>query len=977
MPNAQKLWQDFVNSDEKNNARPRAVRQFVGRGELLQLYFGLKDRAQEEQFEGCYVVNFYGEPGIGKSTLLQQIEARLQTEAKALAKKKRPVILRADFDSPGLSSVQDVLSLFRAQILSQLDDAAFPFFDMAIHLLIQKQGRRLLPDEEKKSLMDNPVLSFAMGSVADMAGLGTVLGAFQAVFKVKDSVANLLRSRKDSIRRTYREIQQLDAPGLIRRLPYYFAMDVNATRDLPMLCVFLDTYERAAGQADSAGYNAGFDESWLTGRDGLIANLGNAVFAIAGREPLPCEEGDDWHIIRMNADTGEREGYQRKLNMLSVEECKELLTGCGLSSELTEAVCRLTGGDPVFVELCLDQYDHLIAAGETPSVEDFNTNTTRLVERHIRYLPAHLREPLFLLAAMGQWTNAQYDAVREAAKLLYYPISTSVDYCRLTGLSYVRPAGDGWVMQGQIADVLSKELTSGFRGNVLNKIISLASAEETAFHLRPAQAWYAMACHMWETHRDALPFSEQCTFLRNWGDVCDELQELTLDESEKQRLAEAGETAWTLMQEQCENEQKEQGEPTPDFCRAQYELGRHYWQTEDQWEQSIPYFQQAAQGYRELGKIWSINALLAEGALQAAYDRPGAQDTGSGSDDYVWEYTWTGTESAEDLELLQEWAYFWLNSRCGSIDGYYSLMRKIAGAYLVLGGKPSRSVLTAEIQTIGLYVPRQFDPQRYAEFSLLGVEDSKTDGREWDWDIPLFRNDDAAAETAKTCMELVERAKRILSPADPLVAFALDALAQAQEGQCLYHLAIPIRQEALGLLIAAYGPGAKTTLRQEQALVDAYQRAGKVNEAIRLQQNRLEREKEKANTLRQKTELTRTAGLYRYLLSRANGDGQIRKCFAALNGLLEDLRALPGTVSEENVVPWGRAAIWCLNHAERDLEPDTERFVSAVVAFCGNMSRSLFCPGDDRTVAQVILEGMEEESGWRYDLWENYQPDNG
>lgn len=661
--------------------RRRPARQFIGRDELIRLYFGLKDRAQREQFEGCYVVNFYGEPDIGKSTLLRQIESRLQTEAGGLPKQKPPVVLRADFDNPALSSVQDVLGLFRTQLLSQVDGAAFPFFDMAIHLLVQKQGRRLLPDEEKKFLMDNPVLSFAMGTVADMMGLGTVLGAFQAIFQMKDGASGFLRDRKKYIRRTYEEIRQLDVPDLIRRLPYYFAMDVNATKSLPVLCVFLDTYERAAGRADGAGYNAGFDESWLTGGDGLIANLGNAVFAVAGREPLPCEEEkrDSWHIIRVNADTGESERYQRKLDVLSGAECKELLTGCGMSDELAEAVCRLTGGDPVFLELCLDQYDRLTAAGETPSIENFGADTARLVERHTRYLPDHLKEPLSLLAAMGRWTDTQYDMIREAAGLLYYPISDSADYHRLTGLSYVWPEGDGWAMRDKVAEVLSEELTFGIRSGVLDKTLSLASAEETAFRLHAAESWYALAFHMWEAHRDTLPFAEQCAFLRNWGDICDELQELTRDGRDRQRLAESGEKAWTLLLELCETKQNTQDGPDPDFCRAQYELGRHYWQTEDQWEMALPCFRQAAQGYRMLGKAWSVNTLLAEGALRAVCDRLGEQDAGFETADVPRDYEWTGAETVEDLELLQEWADFRLNSDCGSMEAYYSLMRKIAG----------------------------------------------------------------------------------------------------------------------------------------------------------------------------------------------------------------------------------------------------------------------------------------------------------
>ena len=979
MPNARKLWEDFKSSAGSGNTRPRAVRQFIGRDELLKLYFDLTDRAQGERFEGYYVVNFYGEPGIGKSALLRQIESRLQTEAKALPKKERPVILRADFDNPALSSVQDVLGLFRTQMRSQLDNAVFPFFDMAVNLLVRKQGRRLPPDEAKELLTDNPVLSYAMGTVADMVGLSAVLGAFQAAFQVKDDVAGFLRDRKEYFARIYKEIEQLDAPELIRRLPYYFAMDVNATRNLPMLCVFLDTYERAAGQADSAGYNAGFDESWLTGSDGLIASLGNAVFAVAGREPLPCEkeEQSGWHIVRVNADTGESERYQRKLDVLSDTESGKLLTGCGMSDELAGAVYRLTGGDPVFLELCLDQYDHLIAAGKLPTPDNIGTDTARLVERHTRYLPAHLREPLFLMAAMGQWTDAQYDRIREAAGLLYYPVSDSADYRRLTGLSYVWPEGDGWAMRDKVAEILSQELTFGIRGSVLDRIISLASAEESAFQLRTAEAWYALAFHMWEGHRDTLPFSRQCTFLKDWGNVCDELKRLMmLNESEKRRFARSGEKAWTLMLELCENEQDTQGKPTPDFCRAQYELGQHYRHLLE-WELCISHFRQAAQGYRELGKAWSIHAMTAEGGLHAAQDQANPMETGFGTDGFDWEYTWTGAETAEELELLQDWAGFWLNSRCGSIDGYYSLIRKIAGAYRSLGGKPSRSALAAEVQTISLYVQRQFDPQRYAEFCIWDVEDSKTDGKEWDWDTPLFRDYNTGAETAKTCMELVERAKRVLSPADPLIAGALDALAQAQEGQCLYHLAIPVRQEAMTLYLAAYGSDAVDTLNQEEKLIDVYRKAGKLNDAIRLQRDRLKHIQEMADTGRRKRELTRTADLCRRRLSEADSPEQIRECFAGLNGLLEKLYALPDAVPESCIVPWGRAATWCLNHAERDVEPETERFVSAVVERCKDIPHLDFYVEDGRTVAQVILEGMEEESGWRRDLWENYRPEYG
>ena len=65
-------------------------------------------------------------------------------------------------------------------------------------------------------------------------------------------------------------------------LPYYFSMDVNAM-DLPLVCIYLDTYEKMVSRAEGAGDSTGFTQEWLRGASGLLPNLGNAVFAIAGK----------------------------------------------------------------------------------------------------------------------------------------------------------------------------------------------------------------------------------------------------------------------------------------------------------------------------------------------------------------------------------------------------------------------------------------------------------------------------------------------------------------------------------------------------------------------------------------------------------------------------------------------------------------------------------------------------------------------
>ena len=132
-------------------------------------------------------MNYHGIGGVGKSSLLHQLEkellgseedgqrqgwdlgaeacARARSKLAALGKKQRPVVLRADFDDSSLNTPEDVLFRFRTQILSQYPGAVFPLFDMAMHRLSQKYGKPLPPEEQKELLIDNPVLSFALDTV--------------------------------------------------------------------------------------------------------------------------------------------------------------------------------------------------------------------------------------------------------------------------------------------------------------------------------------------------------------------------------------------------------------------------------------------------------------------------------------------------------------------------------------------------------------------------------------------------------------------------------------------------------------------------------------------------------------------------------------------------------------------------------------------------------------------------------------------
>lgn len=483
MPNAAELWRAFQKDDA---FIPHARRSFVGRLDARQAYYSLVGQALEQEFRGYYIINYHGIGGIGKSTLLHQLRQELlgadappSTDTAgeaciALRKRfqpKKALSLQADFDDASLSTPQDVLTRFRAQVMDQYSGAMFPLFDLALLRLSQKYGKRVPPDEQKAALSDNPVVSFALDVVGDLTGAGLLISAGQTAMSVAQSVQQKLSGRRGCIRRANTEIAQMSAPELVRHLPYYFAMDLNAMEP-SLVCVYLDTYEKMVSHGEGAGRSTGFDEDWLWGDKGLVKNLGNAVFAVAGRESLEGERLAQEPFLQR-----EPTGPVSRITEFSREDSITFLTHCGIGDhELRQELYTLTNGNPFYLELCADEYERLIAKGvKDLSAESFSGADQRLAERYLRYVRPELLDGLRMLCAMGQWTDELYD--RLCQRLPQLPREGESAYNELIHLTYVQRLEQGWRIQRSVAEVLAHELSDALLLRLLDALADAADQE--------------------------------------------------------------------------------------------------------------------------------------------------------------------------------------------------------------------------------------------------------------------------------------------------------------------------------------------------------------------------------------------------------------------------------------------------------------------------------------------------------------------
>lgn len=483
MPNAKKLNEQALTDGRVG--RLRATRMFTDREDLREAYHALTDRAVAEKFENCYVINYYGLGGIGKTTLLGKLRDEVRQRAETDAS-HRHISLMLDFDSVVADPVP-ALEHLKAQLQAQ--DFNFPLFELALYALYEKSGHIMSARERASFFERNPMIEALVDAAGMLPVIGMVATLSKNVIRIAGKARNAYQRALDRRKGSLYEIETMDARALRSNLPLLFTQDVNdQLDDGTMLHLFIDTYEKlvSVAEGEQGAHSAIRNDDWLYGRDGLIRNLGNAVFAIAGREKLHWPESSEFW-----AEEGRLEAHLT--DHLSENDSARFLGSCGVDAELWYALYQLTDGQPVYLDLCVDQYYDVLDAGRTPAPEDFGRNVEMLVERHSRYIPEHQRDALYLMAGMRRWNKQIFDLAASAAGISVNPSEYSD---RLTRLSYVTDEGGGiFAMHQVVARVLSSKLhaevarpASVALAKFVKEQAESAQAQDSAEHAVSAQA---------------------------------------------------------------------------------------------------------------------------------------------------------------------------------------------------------------------------------------------------------------------------------------------------------------------------------------------------------------------------------------------------------------------------------------------------------------------------------------------------------
>jgi tetratricopeptide (TPR) repeat protein len=445
-----------IQRPSEREQRASALEVFTDREELIAAFERNLEHKKPEEHR---VLVFYGDGGIGKTTLLQKLEQ--------LHRQRCPQALMGRLDLAGADTTPPDLLLYRLRRL--FPAIPFPCFSLAL----AEYGRRFHPEQvygnDRNELLQGAgpyadVLAQGLDALDRISGVGLAVAGMKALAKGHQQVSNWVQRRAEPL---LQRSQSCSEEQLLAQLPLHWARDFRQalashlgqdwddaiptsqdwddaiTYSGPPPLIALDTYETLwhAGMGRS-GRRREPRERWLVD---LVSELPEVLWVIGGRDRLSWEEG---------YDRGWSEACEQHLvGQLSDEDARSFLAKRGIEEPaIVEKILRQAAGVPFYLELETQLYDQTPAEERTPEV--FGGSQQEQIDRLLTHLDASERATLKLMAAFGLWDRELFSqAVTHFAT--GYPATGAAELGRFWS---IEPVGEGrWQLHNEMAHHLQAD----------------------------------------------------------------------------------------------------------------------------------------------------------------------------------------------------------------------------------------------------------------------------------------------------------------------------------------------------------------------------------------------------------------------------------------------------------------------------------------------------------------------------------------
>jgi tetratricopeptide (TPR) repeat protein len=374
------------------------------------------------------VLVYYGIGGIGKTALSRRLERRVldwelsdDPPARATA--------RMNFED-GTSFDPETFVLHLRVALSPLG-SDWTAFDLAFGVYWERAhpGQRLID-----FMRENPIL----GAAGDTAMYNQMTAALERLPRPRPKI--IYGSDGDAPISVYDRVEQAIAQdGLLNDCPYFRALTAAEPNDetlsyLPSLLawdldrqqrrtptlavIFLDTYEAVTGR---------FQREVERTVQRALYLLPNALFVLTGRNRLNWADAglsdeldyvgtDRWPLL--SASNLEQEPRQHLVGYLSEVDCDAFLTNAlrirgapDPNPEIKRVVVQASRGLPLYLDLAVTHYLHLVATGIRPGPEEFGGPLRSVVTRILRDMGPEERQVVRGLTILDAFDRSLAESV--------------------------------------------------------------------------------------------------------------------------------------------------------------------------------------------------------------------------------------------------------------------------------------------------------------------------------------------------------------------------------------------------------------------------------------------------------------------------------------------------------------------------------------------------------------------------------------
>lgn len=420
----------------------RDTMNFQGRDTYLRvLYRKYVELHNKIRIRGITEPAFYtleGDAGIGKSYLIEYLCQCLDNMRKEDADVPEYICVELNENSDKISILYDLSK----QIKEKCNISNLSNFDTAYANYTgtekEKNGLRAFISGSTPGDFTMEFGSAVISSTNPISSIFTALKVIEKAVPLVSDIATAIESINVD-----NEIKISSRSTLYNNMHLYFIKDmykVMQTRCIPLI-IFFDNYE--AYITHLKGEQHIFDDKWLREELGsLMLSVPNLLWVFSGRDQLNYNRypanNDQLDLIKQNNYTPweskltalsntDAETYLRKeifrieeefmksefsINVRSLHSEKMVSTTqkqVQLDDNLIHHLVTMSGGFPIILKMCIEQYQNIRMDGKEPTVTDFDIDYERLYYRYFRYIDSNIetRDALLFLAGLGKWTDEE------------------------------------------------------------------------------------------------------------------------------------------------------------------------------------------------------------------------------------------------------------------------------------------------------------------------------------------------------------------------------------------------------------------------------------------------------------------------------------------------------------------------------------------------------------------------------------------